>query len=136
MKENTLKQLCHRHFNEMCDRLSTIRGLRLRDDRSIVNLALNQEAPFFYVSPRYATQRVYELNTNYAGTLSRMRPQARRMWSDLYRLVMREVRRSGLSCSDAVNKVLRERRAPHFYMEPDTALLIRRRERAKRRRRL
>ena len=136
MNDNTLKQLCHRHFNETCDRLSTIRGLRHRDERSIVNLALSQQAPFFYVSPRYATQRVYELNRNYAGTLARMRRQARCMWTDLYRLVMREVRRHGLSYSDAVDRVLREHRAPRFYMELDTALIIRRRERAKRRRRL
>lgn len=134
MKETTLKQLCHRHFNETCDRLASIRGLRHRDERSIVNMALNQEAPFFYVSPRYAAQRIYELNRNYAGTLARMRPQARSMWTDLHRLVMREVHRSGLTCSDAVNKVLRERRAPRFYMELDTALLIRRRQRALKRR--
>ncbi|MBO4954832.1 MAG: hypothetical protein J6C77_00320 [Muribaculaceae bacterium] len=129
MNDNTMNQLRYRHFLATCERLAVTPGMKIRDERHLVKLAINQEAPFFYVTPRYALQRIYQLNANYRGTLATMRPLARQMWMEIYRQVYAEACRNGMRYAEAVNKVLRECRAPRFYFDVATGLLIRRRAR-------
>lgn len=113
-----LHRLRNRHFMEACRRVIAT-SLEPLTAREIAERAAAMPAPTFYITYSHALRRIRDYIAHDGGKFPTTGAMA--VYGELHRRMLRKMRSGRLNDAHALNLVLAEGHAPHFYLQPRAA---------------
>ena len=113
-----LHRLRDRHFMEACRKVIATSREPLTA-REIAERAAAMPAPAFYISYSHALRRIRDYIAHDGGNFPTAGAMA--VYAELHRRMLRKMRSLHLNDAQALNLVLAEGHAPHFYLQPRAA---------------